>query len=177
MATLFFKWLFPRSIITAFEPDPTTFQVLRRNVDDNRLSDVAVHNVALWNEDGSVPFFAPEDHPGSLAMSTNQSRGRGKQIMVPSRKLSGYINGPIDLLKVDIEGAEHQVLCDLVKSGKLEQVRQMIIEYHHNISADGGQLGDFLSMLEGCGMRYQICSWISPITQHGFQDVLLYAYR
>ena len=178
MATLFFKWLFPRSRITAFEPDPTTFQVLCRNVEENRLSHVAVHNVALWKEDGAVPFFVPEDRPGSLAMSTNRSRSRGKQIIVPSRKLSGYVNGPIDLLKVDIEGAEHQLLCDLVNSGKLEQVRQMIIEYHPNISADGGQLGAFLSMLEGCGMRYQIGSSISPIAQHGrFQDVLLYAYR
>jgi FkbM family methyltransferase len=178
MATLFFKWLFPRSRVTAFEPDPTTFQVLCRNIDENRLSDVSVHNVALWSGDGAVPFFVPEDQPGSLVMSTNRSRNQGKQIMVPSRKLSDYIDGPIDLLKLDIEGAEHQVICDLVQSGKVEQVRQMFIEYHHNISADSSRLGAFLSMLEGCGLRYQISSWISPIAQHDrFQDVLLYAYR
>jgi len=178
MATLFFKWLFPRSRITAFEPDPTTFRVLRRNVDENRLSDVAVHNVALWSENGVVPFFVPEDQLGSLMMSTNRSRKQGKQIMVPSRKLSDYIDGPIDLLKLDIEGAEHEVVCDLVQSGKLEQVQHLVVEYHHNISAEGGQLGAFLSMLEGCGLRYQISSYLSPIAQSGrFQDVLLYAYR
>ena len=178
MATLFFKWLFPRSSIIAFEPDPTTFQVLCRNIKENRLSNVSPHNVALWNESGTIPFFVPQDQTGSLEMSTNPSRVQGTQTMVSSRKLSDYIDGPIDLLKLDIEGAEHQVASDLVQSGKVKQVRQMIVEYHHNISNDSGRLGDFLSLLEGCGFRYQINSWISPISQHDrFQDVLLYAYR
>jgi FkbM family methyltransferase len=178
MATLFFKWLFPRSRITAFEPDPTTFQFLCRNINENHLSDVFSHNVALWNDDGSVPFFVPENSRDSLMMSTNPSRNGGRQIMVPSRKLSDYIDGPIDLLKLDVEGAEHKVICDLISSGKMKQVRRMFVEYHHNISADGGRLGAFLTMLEGCGFRYQINSWISPIAQRDrFQDVLLYAYR
>jgi FkbM family methyltransferase len=178
MATLYFKWLFPQSNIVAFEPDPTTFRALRRNIEENHLSEVSVHNVALWSENGVVPFFVPEGQPGSLVMSTNPSRNQGKQITVPSRRLSEYIDGPVDLLKLDVEGAEHQVVWDLVQSGKVEQVRQMLIEYHHNISADSGRLGTFLSMLENCGLRYQISSLFSPVAQHDqFQDVLLHAYR
>lgn len=178
MATMFFKWRYPRSKVTAFEPDPVTFQSLRQNVEKNCLSDVSIHNVALWNEGGSVSFFVPKDEPGSLVMSTNRSRNCGTQITVPSRKLSDYIDGPIDLLKLDVEGAEHQVICDLVQSGKIALVRQMIVEYHHNIDGEAVRLGGFLSILEACGLRYQISSWISPIAQHDrFQDVLLYAYR
>jgi len=178
MATLYFKWLFPRSKIVGFEPDPTTFQALRRNMEKNHLSDVSVHNVALWSGNGVVPFFVPKDQPGSLVMSTNPSRNHGTQITVPSRRLSEYIDGPVDLLKVDVEGAEHQVICDLMHSGKVEQVRRMLIEYHHNIFAEAGRLGTFLSMLEDCGLRYQISSLFSPVAQHDqFQDVLLYAYR
>jgi len=178
MATLYFKWLFPRSKIVAFEPDPTTFQALRRNMDENHLSDVSVHNVALWSGNGVVSFFVPKDQPGSLVMSINPSRNHGTQITVPSRRLSEYIDGPVDLLKLDVEGAEHQVISDLMHSGKVEQVRRMLIEYHHNISTDAGRLGTFLSMLEDCGLRYQISSLFSPVAQHDqFQDVLLYAYR
>jgi hypothetical protein len=33
MATLFFKWLYPKSRVEAFEPDPGTFAVLQKNVD------------------------------------------------------------------------------------------------------------------------------------------------
>src|SRR5258707_8425113 len=52
MATLYFKWLYPQAQITSFEPDPVTFQVLKRNIVDNELQDVALHNVALAGEKG-----------------------------------------------------------------------------------------------------------------------------
>lgn len=178
MATLFFKWLFPRSRVTAFEPDPATFQVLQQNISGNHLAEVSAHNVALWSEDGAVPFYVPDDQAGSLLMSTVRARNQGKQIMVPSEKLSDYIDEPVDFLKLDVEGAEYQVISDLVQSGKIKKVQQMVVEYHHNISTETSRLGVFLSMLENSGFSYQIDSRISPIAQHNrFQDVLLYAYR
>lgn len=74
MAALFFKWLYPESRITAFEPDPVTFRVLRENVEENHLHDVSLHNVALWSESGTVSFYVAQDRPGSLTMSANPSR-------------------------------------------------------------------------------------------------------
>lgn len=77
MATLFFKWLYPKARIEAFEPDPNTFRLLERNVQENDLADVRAHNCALWDENGSVDFFIDPAVPGSLLMSTESSRGGG----------------------------------------------------------------------------------------------------
>src|SRR5438309_286226 len=33
MAVLYFKWMYPRSRIVAFEPEPATFELLKRNVE------------------------------------------------------------------------------------------------------------------------------------------------
>ena len=37
----------------------------------------------------------------------------------------------IDVLKMDIEGAEYEVVDDLIASGELERVGQLLIEFHH----------------------------------------------
>jgi FkbM family methyltransferase len=178
MATLFFKWLYPRSRVVAFEPDPTTFELLSENIERNGLSSVVAHNVALWDEDVEVPFYIKHDESGSLLMSLNPARTHGKEIKVLARKLSEYIEGPLDLLKLDVEGAESRVVGELVHSGKIDLVKRLIVEYHHNISEEPSALGSFLQTLESCGWKYQLNAWSFPVAlRNVFQDVLIYGYK
>jgi len=178
MATLYFKWLYPKARIEAFEPDPTTFAVLKRNVTQNRLPNVVTHNCALWSDDGEIEFFVDRTTPGSLLMSTDSSRLEGEAIKIPGRRLSDCVSGPMDFLKLDVEGAEHRILCDLLSSGKSQFVKQMVIEYHHHIGNERSCLADFLRLLEQAGFEYQIHASLFPVTSKGvFQDVLIGAYR
>ena len=55
-------------------------------------------------------------------MSTIERRGGGERITVPMHLLSSYVTDRVDLLKVDIEGAEHGVLEDLSRSGALSRI-------------------------------------------------------
>ena len=54
-------------------------------------------------------------------------------IEVPVRRLSTIMrelgHGAIDLLKMDIEGAEYEVIADLLACGA--DVRQLLVEFHH----------------------------------------------
>ena len=95
VATFYFKWLYPKARVEAFEPDPNTFAVLETNVARNRLTDVVAHNCAVWDENGQIEFFVDREHPGSLQMSADASRLKGAAIRVPSRKLSDFIQGPL----------------------------------------------------------------------------------
>ena len=117
MATLFFKWLYPRAVIHCFEPDRTTFEMLQRNVTVNRLADVQLHNLALADAVGAVAFFVSATQQGSLLMSLDPQRtaaGDLKQTVVDAGRLSSFIDGtPVDLVKLDVEGAELAVLTDL----------------------------------------------------------------
>lgn len=177
LASLYFKALFPRSTILAFEPDPTTFAVLRQNVETNGVSSVHIYNVALWDKDGTLPFYVCAQKPGCLAMSIHKNRCEGEEIHVPCRRLSSFISKRVHLLKLDIEGSEYQVIEDLVHTGKIRLIDQMIIEYHHNIPGDNRFLGQFLLLLENAGWRYQLRASLTPLSQRDqFQDILLYAY-
>lgn len=77
MASLYFKFLYPKCRVRCFEPDPSTFQLLQTNVDHNRLHDIELFNVALWDRDGTIDFFSDPAVPGSLLMSTSAARMHG----------------------------------------------------------------------------------------------------
>ena len=92
--------------------------------------------------------------------------------------LSKYIAGPVDCLKMDIEGAEEGVLEDLVESKAIDQVKQIILEYHHHITPTEDRLGYFLSLLEQSRFGYQIKARLdTPFPKREEQSILLGAYR
>jgi FkbM family methyltransferase len=178
MATLYFKWLYPKARIEAFEPDPNAFATLEMNIARNKLTNVVAHNCALWDGNGQIEFFVDHRQPGSLLMSAEPARLGGDVIQVPSRKLSEFIQGPIDFLKLDVEGAEGRILSDLVARKSIRFVRQMVVEYHHRIGNHRSCLADFLRQLEEAGFEYQIHASLWPVTSQGiFQDILIGAYR
>lgn len=177
MASLYFKWLYPKAHVLAFEPDPATFQLLKQNIAKNDL-DIEAHNCALWDRDTDVDFYVDSKSPGSLLMSTDASRWHGEPIKVPARRLSEFIHGDVEFIKLDVEGAEHRILGDLAQTGKIAAIRQMVIEYHHRIGQQKSCLGPFLLMLEQAGFEYQINAALYPLTSKTvFQDILIRVYR
>jgi FkbM family methyltransferase len=178
MATLFFKFLYPKCRIKCFEPDPATFQLLQKNVDGNRLQNIETFNIALWNENSIIDFFYDPGKRGSLLMSTSPSRIGGPAIRVPARRLSEFIDGEVDYLKLDVEGAELRILQELTASGKLRSIRQMGIEYHHRLQGEHSAMAGILEILEQNGFEYQILAGGFPDPSISrFQDIMIYARK
>jgi FkbM family methyltransferase len=189
MSILFFKTLYPKAKIIGFEPEEATYALLEKNIASNSLQGVQVHQVALGMEDATVSFFVDPEQQGSVLMSTNRARllstgcpsPAKKEILVRQTKLSTFVDREVDLLKLDVEGAEDAVLQDLVSTGTIAKIDQMLVEYHHHIDKDKDAFSSFLGQLEKSGFGYQI-STSYPISErasrgHVFQDVSVYAYR
>jgi FkbM family methyltransferase len=181
LSTLFFKWLYPQCEIHAFEPDPETFAVLKENVTRNKLANVHLHNVALTAAAGQLEFFVPIGSTGSPLMSTVSARsGPGsRRIVVEGVPLSSYISGrEIDLLKMDVEGAEEGVLREAAAAGALRNVREIAVEYHHNLEAGVSRFGSFLQLLQEAGYHYQVdATWKGGGSTGTFQDIMVRARR
>jgi FkbM family methyltransferase len=179
MAILFFKALYPDARITAFEPAPWACAAIEETIRANDLRDVTLHNAALAESDGTLELFHDPDHPGSAVMSVFRERMAGETIRVPAVRLSRYVTTPVDFLKLDVEGSELPVLRDLVATGAIDRIRQMVIEFHHHLSPTVDNLSECLAILEGNGFGYQLTSAqvYTPITKGQFQDVLVHAYR
>lgn len=181
-ATIFFKWLYPESQIYTFEPDKKTFELLKKNVSQNKLKNVHLFNTALSNKTGKIDFFIDTKWPGSWAMSTKYERMPKDKIIVDCISLSSLIEDEkikqIDYIKMDIEGSENEVISDLNNNNQLKKVIKLVIEYHHKISKNKSNLSQFLKIFEDNGFEYQVDARCIPLnSENKFQDVLLRIYK
>jgi FkbM family methyltransferase len=180
LATLFFKHIYPKARITAFEADPDTFRVLQANVTENRLEAVSVHQLMLANGEGERSFYSGGGEAGNLMGSINPGRNADhSEIKVKAARLSTFVDRRVDFLKLDVEGSEFDVLTDLVNSGKIAEIQRMVIEYHHKIGGADSCLAGFLKLIEDQGFEYQIAATgCEPISRTDVcQDILIGAYR
>ena len=182
MSVLFFKALYPAARVLAFEPAEPAHRLLVRNVEANGLARVEVHRAALGRENGEVSFYEDPDDPATFRMSTRPGRlPRARSATVPRRRLSDFLDGPVDLVKLDVEGAEDEVLEDLVDSGTIARVERFVVEYHHQLDPARDFLGAFVERLRSQGFHYQLSARevvggrAEP--EPAYQDVLVYAFR
>jgi FkbM family methyltransferase len=120
-SVLFWRERFPDARIIAVEPDRVTFGRLQRNV--GCWPGVELRNLAVAEEDGPVQFFSAQQG-WVLSLS-----GNGEPMTVSGRSFRSLVRevGQADLLKVDIEGAEHYILDDCA----LQSVGAIVGEYHN----------------------------------------------
>jgi len=178
LSVLLFKHLYPHCRILAFEPDPETFALLERNVSANRLQDVELVNAALSEAPGEVELCFDPEVPGNLGMSTRPVPNLLGRRRVRALPLSSYLTQRVDLLKLDIEGAELSVVEELAASERLTWVDQIVMEYHHHLEPTEDRLGRLLGTLERAGFGYQISARPTvPFQKGAFTSMFVYAYR
>jgi FkbM family methyltransferase len=101
---------FPQSRIFAIEPDPENYDLLVRNTADAR--NIIPINAALVAESGAVTLFDRENGPWGF--SALQQVGGRKRAEVPGLSMTDLMEqfdlDHVDVLKLDIEGAEKAVL-------------------------------------------------------------------
>ncbi|HEX5412416.1 MAG TPA: FkbM family methyltransferase [Terriglobia bacterium] len=149
LAILYWKRLYPGARILAFEPDPKLFQLLQQNT--GALPGVTLLPKAVWRESGELPFRSEGSWGGRVCLPDDE-----ESFLVPGMRLRELLDQPIDLLKIDIEGAEYDVLRDC--SDRLPNVGNLFVEYH---SAPGSPqvLPELLLILRASGFRYHISGY------------------
>jgi len=174
LSILYFKLLYPNSVITGFEPDPDIFAALNANITDNHLSNVTLHRAALGNSDGELTLYRNPDHKGHINYSTPDGKQNLTPYSVPCKKLSGFLSSPCDLIKMDIEGGEWGVIEDLINTNTLQRAKNYAIEYHHRIDGKN-RLGEFIGAFESRGFAVTLLAIPHRDDVWGQQNILLYA--
>jgi len=113
---LFAELVGSKGKVYAFEPDPTTFNILKKNVEINGYKNVILINKAVSNKKGKVKLFLCENNNGNHKVY--DSKENRKFIEVDCIKLDGYFKdykGKINFIKMDIEGSEPSVINGSLK--------------------------------------------------------------
>ena len=177
MSILLFKFIYPDSIIHAFEPDPYAFERLQKFVTSNQLSSVFLYNMALGNKDGVIDFYTNKNDHG-LCMSVVPREELHDQIQVSCKRLSAFIQEPVDFLKMDIEGAEGLVIDDLLNTKKIGMIHEIVMEYHHRIESKPSELSRLLTGFEEEGWNYNIRTKVFNLWESDtFQDIIIRFYK
>jgi FkbM family methyltransferase len=161
LSAIYFKSNWPDAKVIAFEPDPSVFDLLEKNVKERRFAAVETRNAAVWIYDSTLRFEVEGALGGKLSVAAGDGR---TQIGVQAFRLRDLLDAPVDFLKIDIEGAEYAVLNDC--RDRLENVRNLFVEYHA-APAERQRLSEMLSWFSDAGFRYYI-SEASALQPHPF---------
>ena len=150
MSILYYKKVFKNAIIKGFEPDKVNFEILNKNIAEWGFNDIEVLPNPVWNNDEEIIFETAGAMGGKINknQNTDQLSQRLKAI-----RLADLLVQEIDFLKIDIEGAEFEVLMDC--KDKLHFVKNLFIEFHSNFQEEH-KLIEILSVLKKSGFNFYI---------------------
>lgn len=139
--------IWPQSRIIAFEPDPYAFNELQKNVNEAQVANVELYNIALNSYNGFALFNV------CLGPNTNEPAYGYASSLLPLKKgMEIYCKGPqiqvtcvnldswcrenqieaIDLLRLEVEGAEYNILKsspNTLKNVKVIYIKTFIHPY------------------------------------------------
>lgn len=149
LSILYFKKLYPKSEIVGFEPDEYTFNILQRNTLEYNDS-VKLHKKAVWTENTELTFYSEGSLAGSVVVDFSNKNNTKRVTAIDFKK---YLDQEVDFLKIDIEGAENDLIFDI--KDHLVNVNKLFLEYH-GIIGETQNLGNILNLLTDKGFEYYI---------------------
>lgn len=161
--------------IICIEPHPETFTVLQRNMDNPKLAGVELHQAALAPQEGEASLYFETDAPLASSMDPRSGQKDLLETKVRCITLEPFLKeGPVGLLKIDIEGAEADVLEAV--ADKLGQVENIFVEVHPIPGAAPSLLFRVLAVLENAGFYVHVSR--SPWSEAAHRSLPLQnAYR
>ncbi len=142
---LYFHKLFPDARIIVLEPNSESFSLLKNNIDRNRVETITAIQAGLWGADerlvAAEKFRDGRAWAFSLQPGTESQQNAVEGITLETLRQQFNIDS-IDLLKIDIEGAECSVFEDERRiSMVLSRVRIIAIEIHDEFKCRDKILG------------------------------------
>jgi FkbM family methyltransferase len=148
LSIIFFKKLYPDAQIIGFEPDSDIFKILQFNLSQFNLYDVKIFPRAVWINESPL-LFKQNGSVGGHLIDIEENN----TIKVETARLKDFLNQRIDFLKIDVEGAEFEILKDC--KDKLVNVQNIFVEYH-SFHENPQMIGELLIILKNAGFKVYI---------------------
>ena len=129
LSATWFKLNYPTCHLTVYEPDPDLARILETNLNRAGFRNARCHRKAVWIENKLINFSKSGDDKGHIASDGTAT--------YPAIDLSEELPDRVDLLKLDVEGAEFAIVKKLCATGAIQRVRRLICEFHRLAGPDG----------------------------------------
>jgi len=144
--------------VLAFEPNPWAFAALRRRFAGR--SNVQCLNAAVTDHDGRMRLYLHQRSdqdpvrwsPGSSLVPDKGNVSARNWVDVETVDLDSliaWLDRPVTLLKLDVEGAELRLLRRLIETGRIGSVEHVLVEMHDqrvpSLAAEGARVRTLLT--------------------------------
>lgn len=126
--------------ILAIEPESNNFELLNKNIKDNKLSKVKTFQIALGDQSEETKLFiAPDSHNHSLvenylANISDMGKDKNNNQIIKVQTLRDFLDQQkirqVSLIKMDIEGGEYAVFESL-NANDFTKIKNFVMEYHN----------------------------------------------
>jgi FkbM family methyltransferase len=117
--------------VWSVEANPRMVGLLRKSVAVNGLGKrVTLIEAAAWDRDEPLDFFVNDAMSGGGRVRPPGARGGGERTTVAAKRLDGLIDGPLDVIKIDVEGAEERALAGLAATIDASPRLAIVMEYY-----------------------------------------------
>lgn len=138
LASLYFANRFPKAKILALEVDQANFELLVRNT--KAYANITCLKKAVWSKQAQLNILNPTDEPWAFRVGEVASAdGTSIPAVGIHDLLTEFESGRIDLLKMDIEGAEKEVFQNGADKW-IDRIGVIAVELHDNIAPGVSQL-------------------------------------
>ncbi len=158
----------PELKIICYEPDRTVFEKLQYNTSKVPKENIQLINAGVYINNGKVQFVADGKDGGRVSDEVSNNT---EEIEVVDLKEIMKESSPIALIKMDIEGAEHEVL-PYIKS-EITKVQYFFLEFHQ-LKGTKNNLANLMQPFENAGFNYVIDipkNYHNPFNYKGLNDM------
>jgi FkbM family methyltransferase len=147
----------PTGAVHSFEPLPGNVQRIGDSMRDNACANVSVHAKAIGETKGTVNFYAFSDEYGSWhALGSLRPLRRKHQIVTCDVvRLDDAIQGPVRLIKIDVEGAEVGALLGAQRIIREHRPHIIVENNPQALAAFGHTVADIYRAILGAHPGYQ----------------------
>lgn len=143
------------------EPDENNLEIISDMWSNS--SQIKIIDKAISDVDGTIKFYLEDDLTVVSSIFETNALGNDKgrravevQSITPDNLINNYIDeDKIDLMKVDIEGAEYQFF-ESISEDSLSKIDKFIIEFHNN---ENFKVMSILKKLAKNGFSYKLSKW------------------
>ena len=147
-AALFLHALYPEAAITAYEPDPGNFELLKKNV--SAFKNIECVNAAVAATAGTITLFLHQG--GSTRATLSRDPDTVGEIKVPAILFEDVVAKGVDFVKFDVEGAEYNFFSAAPLEVRMK-VPMYVGEFH--IELTGKKPADLEALFPGYSFTWK----------------------
>jgi FkbM family methyltransferase len=164
----------PHGKVYAFEPEPKNFALLSKNITANNANTIKTFNTALSDQSGTRELFIEKYNKGHHSFAKNVNTVETIRVTTTTLDETMKNNGSpeINILKIDVEGAEPIVLRGMRETIKRSPKMTIFTEvYPRSMTKLGESAEAYLNELTSMGFTLSVIDeskgTITPITNIG----------